>query len=523
MRAAGTRCIVILACVCTALALVLRDAGAHGDACSLIALGLVAAGIDDEAVRRRWADRVTLRRGASAGVALGVMSLPCMLAAGRLSVHGAEARGLVATHLRCALSGGTGLLLVFALPGNTLRGAGAVLALAHTWGVEHAALFGVAGLFAPVLAFGLMGQLPGCFSLGEACLVALGVQALFADTAFICWCLGPGARGGLACSHRDSPMTVGEVGLVSVLLMGLAMGAAARLSPGPRAPPWALALSAAAASVPVLYVALRLAAAGDPILWLVAFLATSPKRGLLLAYWLATTVGGLAAISSLRQRLPAIVVRKLFHALATCLFVPGVVLDAPLMRLSFAVAIAFLLVLEYVRMANVPHIAAPLARFLSQYTDSRDSGPLITTHIYLLVGCAVPLLVTPAATPPGGHARALAPLAGILALGVGDSVASSVGTHFGRTKWPQSSKTVEGTAAAIVAMVAGAVALLACAGAAPTTAAVSEWAGVVLATVATCLLEASTDQIDNLFLPAFYFTALHVAGELTVGTIDGAG
>lgn len=32
--------------------------------------------------------------------------------------------------------------------------------------------------------------------------------------------------------------------------------------------------------------------------------------------------------------------------------------------------------------------------------------------------------------------------------------------------------------------------------------------GFVLATVATCLLESFTDQIDNLFLPLFYYAAI---------------
>jgi hypothetical protein len=36
-------------------------------------------------------------------------------------------------------------------------------------------------------------------------------------------------------------------------------------------------------------------------------------------------------------------------------------------------------------------------------------------------------------------------------------------------------------------------------------------AGVLAATVSTCVLEAVTEQIDNLFLPLHFFVALRVA------------
>ena len=63
--------------------------------------------------------------------------------------------------------------------------------------------------------------------------------------------------------------------------------------------------------------------------------------------------------------------------------------------LSFPAAGAFgvLCVLELCRFARVaPHyISRPLDVYMSVYRDARDSGPLIVTHLYLLVGCALPL------------------------------------------------------------------------------------------------------------------------------------
>jgi hypothetical protein len=33
--------------------------------------------------------------------------------------------------------------------------------------------------------------------------------------------------------------------------------------------------------------------------------------------------------------------------------------------------------------------------YLSPFVDQRDSGPLILTHVYLLVGCALPVWLFP--------------------------------------------------------------------------------------------------------------------------------
>ena len=90
-------------------------------------------------------------------------------------------------------------------------------------------------------------------------------------------------------------------------------------------------------------------------------------------------------------------------------------------------------------------------------------------------------------------------------LGIGDSAASFFGSKFGRTKFPDSSKTVEGTAAAIVAQVVFVVAvdLLFVDG-------VVVNVGVVAAAVICSLVEATTTQVDNIVLPFVMFLLLSV-------------
>ena len=81
----------------------------------------------------------------------------------------------------------------------------------------------------------------------------------------------------------------------------------------------------------------------------------------------------------------------------------------------------------------------------------------------------------------------------------------------------RSRKTLEGTAAAIASvLLALAAAVRAMNGRMPTTRA---WVGLSGCTVLACALEAITSQIDNLFLPLFYQTALLIAAaaELRCG------
>ena len=97
-------------------------------------------------------------------------------------------------------------------------------------------------------------------------------------------------------------------------------------------------------------------------------------------------------------------------------------------------------------------------------------------------------------------------------LGVGDAMASAVGIAAGRTRWPGTRKTVEGTAAGWASCMLLLAALLLPHH--PLSTEARGWAGVAAATALVCVLEAVTTQIDNLLLPPVYFAALLAAGPL---------
>ena len=144
----------------------------------------------------------------------------------------------------------------------------------------------------------------------------------------------------------------------------------------------------------------------------------------------------------------------------------------------------------------------------------------------LLLGCGLPVLLFDIYPPShaagvgndtwrggerrlhGGSLPSVAlPLAGILVLGVGDAMASSIGTRFGSMRWPGGGgKTLEGSAAAWASMLLVVGLVHAAVRTEPPPA--EDWLRVGTAAAAASALEALTHQIDNLFLPPVFLAML---------------
>ena len=209
--------------------------------------------------------------------------------------------------------------------------------------------------------------------------------------------------------------------------------------------------------------------------------------------------------------------RKFFHALATALFVPGIAIDPAFTSLAFSVAFAIFTFAEYARYFALYPIGASLHIFFSEFVDSRDkdSGPVILSHFYLLTGCAGGLWLE-----GGGIKR----FTGVLAIGVGDALASIMGKLFGRTRWASliggdSNKTVEGSAVFVISIVFCAwlmrLVRVVDSFSVSTPARrpcvlrlIVRWqlARYTLATSLTALLEASSRQNDNVVIPLYMWS-----------------
>ncbi|KAI6025596.1 Fph type histidine kinase [Pisolithus orientalis] len=175
--------------------------------------------------------------------------------------------------------------------------------------------------------------------------------------------------------------------------------------------------------------------------------------------------------------------RKFFHGLAVAMFLP---------------AFALFIFAEYVRYFAVYPFGAAVHLFMNEFLDQKDSGTAILSHFYLLTGCAGSVWLE-------GPSQ-LDQYTGILALGVGDAMASIVGKRIGRYRWfAGSPKTVEGSMAFVFSLVM-------CAWCLRLFGLVEDFSMLRYAAVVTLVsvLEGLTDQNDNLTLPLYMWSMLVV-------------
>ncbi|XP_063230392.1 dolichol kinase isoform X6 [Bacillus rossius redtenbacheri] len=155
------------------------------------------------------------------------------------------------------------------------------------------------------------------------------------------------------------------------------------------------------------------------------------------------------------------------------------------------------------RILQMPPLGGALQDSYSVFVDEKDAGGLALTPIYLLVGCCTPMWLHPVLS-----SEALLPLmSGLLAVGIGDTAASVYGHKFGRHKWKDSKKTKEGTAACIIFQMAF-VAILMMFGLVESNC--IEYVRTLIAVVSSSIVEAKTDQVDNLCLPLITYLLLNV-------------
>jgi len=171
----------------------------------------------------------------------------------------------------------------------------------------------------------------------------------------------------------------------------------------------------------------------------------------------------------------------------------------------------------------------PLGEILQQgfiaFVDEKD--PLLSlTPIYLLCGLSLPLWM------PTNNLTLMVLLSGVLTVGIGDTAASFVGNRWGAHKWPDTEKTIEGTIACIFCQVC-IIFTLTCCGRFrflylpnsffhKTVLFIFNYVlpGLmdnyrlllrsILSAVSISLIEARTNQVDNLALPLLMYVCLMV-------------
>ncbi|KAK8957652.1 hypothetical protein KSP39_PZI000665 [Platanthera zijinensis] len=244
-----------------------------------------------------------------------------------------------------------------------------------------------------------------------------------------------------------------------------------------------------------------------PVLWVLGFLFKEPLRRVSLClYWVFVVCVSVFRFYDISKnsRTERILLRKYYHLVAVLIFVPAVIFEPDFLDLAFGAALAAFLILEMMRVWKIWPFGHMLHQFMNAFTDHRDSEILIVSHFSLLLGCAIPKWMS-----SGFNDRPLAPFAGILSLGIGDTMASMVGHKYGVLRWSKTGrKTIEGTAAGITSVLASCSILVPVLAASGGYIYSKHWASLVAAVTLTGLMEAYTAQLDNAFIPLLFYTLL---------------
>lgn len=195
-------------------------------------------------------------------------------------------------------------------------------------------------------------------------------------------------------------------------------------------------------------------------------LGAANLRLLICAYCLSIILAGLAVVFRLSTVADVDTRRKVFHGMMVMMFLPTTFVDPTFVSLAFVLILAIFLLLDLFRASQLPPLSKPLTFFLAPYVDGRDHrGPVIVSHIFLLIGCAIPLWLSLAAIERTGDTpwqgwdvsrREVSMISGVVCVGMGDAAASLIGRRYGRRRWCWSGgKSFEGSFAFAVAVVLG--------------------------------------------------------------------
>ncbi|RYP48804.1 hypothetical protein DL768_005397 [Monosporascus sp. mg162] len=197
-----------------------------------------------------------------------------------------------------------------------------------------------------------------------------------------------------------------------------------------------------------------------------SYFGEANTRLLMCAYCITVIAVGLTVVFRLSPFYEVDTRRKVFHFMMVAMFLPLTYIDPAFVALALIIVLVLFLLLDLLRASQLPPLSKPLASFLTPYVDGRDlRGPVVVSHIFLLIGCAIPLWLSLGSLPRSGTgylagwevpSREVGMVSGVVCVGLGDAAASLIGRRYGHRKWLWGGgKSLEGSLAFALAVFAG--------------------------------------------------------------------
>lgn len=249
---------------------------------------------------------------------------------------------------------------------------------------------------------------------------------------------------------------------------------------------------------------------GEVIQWLVNFILASEARVQLLGAWVAAlfTTAPIMFWLSLGNKISLNSRRKLWHfMLVGCLAYPAFIDEPVFTAIALVGSIFVFMAVEILRCTRLTFIGEFLHKHLQLFQDEKDlKGPLNLSYIFLLVGVSIPLLYGIAVD----DVISIRSFIGLVTLGLGDSLASIVGKAYGKTKWKDGTRTLEGTITFIVVTFVGFGAvdyfIL------PEGHRVTNWENLFIVSILSGALEGASTLNDNILIPCMAVVSYELIG-----------
>ncbi|XP_015601471.1 dolichol kinase [Cephus cinctus] len=337
-----------------------------------------------------------------------------------------------------------------------------------------------------------MACFPHCFTIGEASAVVHGIILFLLSTA-----ANLPYRYHLPPIREDNIITVIlQVGILYVASICILCTFFPHLRVGRNFYATALGVLLLAV-IPLLHILLD----QSPLHWIIFFIFSDFKRIILISYWMVCVAFAIGAIARqiLLNSQASTAIRKHFHVLAVLVYIPGMIYDPSLLYLASGTIMCLFLMLEIIRILGQPPLGDLLQKGFSVFADNKDSLVSLTP-LYLLCGLSFPLWM------PASNLDLLSLLSGVLTVGLGDTAASFVGSNWGKHKWSSCEKSIEGTLACILIQLT----VVYCLGYFGYVEGFVTLVKATLSIIGISIVEARTDQIDNLALPLLMYLALRI-------------